>query len=86
VSERFKSRKRSGRGWALRPEKDVNTDDISPSCLPFRVSGAASVAMRRVIGLVASLPGHFPARKVGHLRHLDATTLFISKLRTDLVY
>jgi hypothetical protein len=77
VSERFKSRNRSGKGSALRPEKDVNTDDMSPSCLSFRVRGTASVAMRRWVSGVTSFPEHFPARKAEHLRHLDATILFM---------
>ena len=58
VSCRLRSRYLSGSGSAFRPENDVKTDEISPPFLFFRVGGTASVAIRRLLGMV---PAHLPA-------------------------
>jgi hypothetical protein len=74
VRLRFNSRKRSGSGALFLPEKVENTEEISPSCFSFRVSGDASVARSRF-----GVPGHLPARKVGHLTHFGEISLFMMR-------
>lgn len=74
VRLRFNSRNRSGSGGLFLPEKVENTEDISPSFLSLRESGDASVAKSRL-----AVPGHFPARKEGQLRHFGEISLFIMR-------